>query len=158
MITKYIGIGCYFTATLAVLILSIFIHKKDQENFAKKVYFASICFTSFTNLVNTIISVISIKSILKSISYLGQYEPAFRVDQGTFILHAVLLILLTIILFAYALPQEVYNRNENNFSPAHSIILYLILIANFMYQLVICYICFTIGSSRLLRNRMLSIT
>jgi hypothetical protein len=80
------------------------------------------------------------------------------VDQGTFILHAVLLILLTIVLFAYAIPEEVYNRNESNSNGVQITILFLILAADFMYQLGICYICFTMGSSSLLRNRLLSIS
>jgi hypothetical protein len=80
------------------------------------------------------------------------------VDQGTFKLHAVLLILLTFVLFAYAIPDEVYNHNKNNSNIVQITILYLILAADFMYQLGICYICFTMGSSSLLRNRLLSIS
>ena len=49
-IIKYIGIGCYLTATLAALILSIYIHKKDPENYAKKVLFCLSMFYKFYNL------------------------------------------------------------------------------------------------------------
>lgn len=63
-------------------------------------------------------------------------------DQGTFILHALLLALLTIVLFAYAVPNELYSVKENTKNRAQTIILYLILIADFLYQLCICYVCF----------------
>ena len=131
-------------------------NSNDNQNIDKVSKMVPKCLVAITTFTSMVLTVISIYKIFKTVNLMQQVDSVIRIDKYNFMLHILILSLLTASVTAYALP-EIVQSNDNTEDLGPQLILCSTVLADLIYQTGICYICWSMGSSALLRKHELTI-
>lgn len=114
----------------------------DYENWRKKVderLFSSFLFLwTIMVTVSTIITVVAIKKIYTTCKTVAQSDDSVKISLKSLVIHAFLLVIFVIVI----VPTNLHLEKKE-----FAIVWVVINTIDVIIQLIICYICWTMGSS-----------